>query len=50
MSKDWALVELDQAIGTPDNILTMQKQTPAAGDTAALGGYANEMHRSRFDV
>lgn len=43
MSKDWALLELDQAIGTPENILTMQRATPVAGDVAALGGYANDM-------
>lgn len=42
MSKDWALIQLDNAIGTPDNILTMQRTTPAAGATAALGGYAND--------
>lgn len=43
MSKDWALLELDKEIGAPDSILTMQRTTPAAGDIAALGGYANDM-------
>lgn len=43
MSKDWAIIELDEAIGTPDNILTMLDKTPTAGAIAALGGYANDM-------
>lgn len=43
MSKDWAVIELDEAIGTPENTLTMLDKTPTAGDIAALGGYANDM-------
>lgn len=43
MSKDWALIELDKAIGTPENILTLLNKTPTAGSIAALGGYANDM-------
>lgn len=42
MSKDWAILELDTEIGTPDRILTLQRTTPVAGDIAALGGYAND--------
>lgn len=40
MGNDWALVELDTPIGTPDRVLPLVERTPSAGTVAALGGYA----------
>ena len=42
MGNDWALVELDKPIGTPDRILPMRARAPVAGDSVALGGYAKD--------
>jgi protease YdgD len=40
--RDWALVELDHAIGEAGFVLPLNARTPAAGDEISLGGYAQD--------
>jgi protease YdgD len=42
LGSDWALVELDHAIGAPDRFIAMAEQSPRAGDMVALGGYSKD--------
>lgn len=42
MGNDWALVELDRPIGTPDRVLPMRTKAPTGGEMVALGGYSKD--------
>jgi protease YdgD len=39
---DWALVDLDRPIGTPDRVLSLRTDPLTGGDIVTLGGYAQE--------
>ena len=39
---DWALLTLDANIGTPDRILPIRAEPPAAGDDVMVGGYSQD--------
>jgi protease YdgD len=42
MGKDWALVQLDHAVGTPDIVLPLREMAPQRGAEVSLGGYAKD--------
>jgi protease YdgD len=42
VASDWALLTLDQPIGTPGHVLPLLRQAPAAGAALMLGGYQRD--------
>jgi len=42
MGNDWALVQLDHAIGQDGRFIPLGEHAPKAGDEVALGGYAKD--------
>jgi len=39
---DWALLTLDQPLGTPDRVLALRASPPEIGMKAAVGGYSRD--------
>jgi protease YdgD len=42
MGKDWALVQLDSPIGSPNRFLPLRGQAPDIGASVMLGGYSKD--------
>lgn len=42
LGRDWAVLTLDQPVGTPDRILPLLDRLPAVGVAVVLGGYSQD--------